>query len=122
MFGLFGKKELENSTFNNVLIASLGESLRQKNRSPTEQELLKQVTDLIGNKKLTPGQINSIQLCAFLCQTSAWDELSPLLRGLHIEIPQGGRSYYDKIIKALASRAIIITDEGMAFLNQHGLK
>lgn len=122
MFGLFGKQELENSTFNHALIVSLGESIRSRNRYPTEKELLEQILDLVGNKKITSSQINSIRACVVSCQMSFGDELRPLLNGLRVEIPQGGRSYYDKIIRLLATHIIITTDEALAFMQQHGWK
>ena len=47
MFGLFGKGELENGSFNNALIASISESVRKNGRFPTEDELFSTMSGLI---------------------------------------------------------------------------
>jgi len=123
MFGLFGKQELENGTFNNTLIASLGESVRRESRLPTEEELLDLIASLIGNKKLTASQVNSARLCAVTCEMESFgDEIRPLIKEFQKELPQGGHENYDKIIELLSRRAIIVTDEQIAFAKQYGLK
>jgi hypothetical protein len=45
MFG-FGKSEMQNTSFNNALIASIGESVRKNGRFPTEDELFSTISSL----------------------------------------------------------------------------
>lgn len=121
MFGLFGSSELQNSSFNNALIAALGDSIRKNNRYPTESELLASIKNLVGNHKLTKGQINSIDVCVISTQMGFGDELRPLLIGMQKELPQGGRENYDRILELLARHAIITTDESLEFLRKLGI-
>jgi len=41
MFGLFEKKDLENDSFNNMLITALAESVRKNGNLPTEAQIFK---------------------------------------------------------------------------------
>ena len=90
MFGLFGKKELENSTFNSALIASISDSVRKSGRFPTESELITAVTDLTKSHKITSAQINSIRTCALSINGFSWaeNELMPLIRKMQKEYLQ----------------------------------
>ncbi len=121
MFGLFGKKELGNGSFNNALIVSLSENLRMLGRLPTEDELFSTIGSLASNSKLSSSQINSVRCCALASGLFA-NELIPLIKGLQQEIPKGGREYYEKIVSLLSSRAIISSDEAVDFMNKYGLK
>ena len=123
MFGLFGKSELENGTFNNVLIASISDVVRKENGFPNEDGLFAAIEKLIKGKKLSQSQANSVRLCAFELNNTSWaeSELMPLIKGMQSELPKGGRLNYDKIVSLLSDRMIIISDEGIDFLKKYGL-
>jgi hypothetical protein len=124
VFGLFGKPDLENSSFNNALIACLSDSVRRSGRFPSDGELIGAITELVKNRKLTPSQINSIRACALEINSFSWgeSELKPLIKKMQMEMPVGGRESYDKIIKLLSSHALIVTDEALEFMSKYGLK
>ena len=124
MFGLFGKSELENGSFNNALIASISESVRKNGRFPTEDELFSTMSGLIKGKKLSQNQDNSIRLCALELNSFSWpeSELMPLVKGMQQEMPMGGRINYDKIVEILSTHMIIISDDALDFMKQYGLK
>jgi hypothetical protein len=124
MFGLFGKNEMQNTSFNNALIASIGESVRKNGRFPTEDELFSTINSLAKAQKLSQSQVNSVRSCALELNTFSWSEteLLPLIKGMQKELPNGGRENYDKIIELLTKHAIITSDEALDFMKQYGLK
>ena len=124
MFGLFGKSELENGSFNNALIASISESVRKNGRFPTEDELFSTMSGLIKGKKISQNQDNSIRLCALELKMFSWpeSELMPLIKGMQQEMPTGGRVNYDKIVNLLSTHTVIVSDDALDFMKQYGLK
>ena len=123
MFG-FGKSEMQNTSFNNALIASIGDSVRKNGRFPTEDELFSTINSLAKDQKMTQSQVNSVRACALEINNFSWaeTELMPLIKGMHKELPTGGRVSYDKIIDILSTHAIIMTDDALDFMKQYGLK
>jgi hypothetical protein len=123
MFGLFGKSEMQNTSFNNALIASIGESVRKNGRFPTEDELFSTIGSLAKGQKLSQSQVNSVRSCALEINNFSWaeTELMPLIRGMQKEMPTGGRVNYDKIIDILSRHVIITTDEALEFMKKYGL-
>ena len=125
MFGLFGKKDLENDSFNNMLITALAESVRKNGNLPTEAQIFKTCEELLEkrNAKLTSQQINSIRCSVILFKMSSpADELLPLLKKFIEEIPRGGRGAYDQIFNLLSRHGIVIDDAALDFMKQYGLK
>ena len=96
MFG-FGKSEMQNTSFNNALIASIGESVRNSGRFPTEDELFSTISSLTKGQKMTQSQVNSARSCALSLNGFEWPqtELMPLFKGMQKEMPTGGRVNYD---------------------------
>jgi hypothetical protein len=123
VFGLFGKEELPNGTFNNALIAAISDSVRQTGKFPSESALLSAVNDITKNKKITPNQVNAIRCCALEINSFSWgeSELMPLIKKMQTEIPRGGRESYDKVVQLFAQYGIITTDEGIDFMKKYGL-
>ena len=123
MFG-FGKSEMQNTSFNNALIASIGESVRKSGRFPTEDELFSTINSLAKGQKMTQSQVNSVRSCALEINSFSWaeTELMPLIKGMHKELPTGGRVNYDKIVALLSTHVIIMTDDALDFMKQYGLK
>jgi len=123
MFG-FGKSEMENTSFNNALIASIGESVRKNGRFPTEDELFSTISSLTKGQKMTQSQVNSVRACALELNSFSWPatELMPLVRAMQKEMPTGGRVNYDKIISLLSTHAIIVSDDALDFMKKYGLK
>jgi hypothetical protein len=125
MFGMFGKKELENSSFNNILITSLVESVRRHGRLPDADELIGYVNDLSAKvgKKLSISQIGSLRGCAATFKLeSTQSEIIPLLRGIQKEIPVGGRKSYDATFQLLSRYGLIMDDSSIEFMKKYGLK
>jgi hypothetical protein len=125
MFGLFGKKELENSSFNNLLITALVECIRRHGRIPSEHDLSVVADELCDklNRKFNISQAKSMKLCASLLQfESTQSELIPLLRGVQKELPNGGRKSYDATLDFLARHGLIIDDSSIEFMKKYGLK
>ena len=125
MFGLFGKKDLENDSFNNMLITALAESVRKHGNLPTEAQIFKTCEELLDkrNAKLTAQQINSIRCSGLLFNMSSpADELIPLLKKFIDEMPRGGRSAFDQIFTLLSRHGIVIDDAALDFMKQFGLK
>ena len=121
MFGLFGKKTLENSSFNNMLIAALGEAVGKSGRLPTEGELTQSMTSLLTTAKasLNENQINSIRACAITSTMSSFsDELVPLLKQFKKEMPRGEIYAYNKIKEFLITYTVIFDDDVMGFLKK----
>ena len=123
MFG-FGKSEMQNTSFNNALIASIGDSVRKNGRFPTEDELFSTINSLAKGQKMTQSQVNSVRSCALSLNGFEWPqaELMPLFKGMQKEMPTGGRVNYDKIIDILSRHGIIMTDDALDFMKQYGLK
>ena len=123
MFG-FGKSEMQNTSFNNALIASIGDSVRKNGRFPTEDELFSTINSLAKDQKMTQSQVNSVRACALEINNFSWaeTELMPLIKGMHKELPTGGRVNYDKIVALLSTHVIIMTDDALDFMKQYGLK
>jgi hypothetical protein len=123
MFG-FGKSEMGNTTFNNALIVSIGESVRKGGRFPTEDELFSTIGSLVKDQKMTQSQVNSVRACALSLNGFEWPqtELMPLFKGMQKEMPTGGRVNYDKIIDILSRHGIIMSDKALDFMKQYGLK
>jgi hypothetical protein len=124
MFGLFGKGELENSTFNNALIASISDGVRKNGRFPTEAQLFTSINGLAKGKKLSQSQVNSIRACSLELSNFSWpeSELMPLIKGMQQEMSNGGRISYDKICVLLSTYGIIFSDDALNFLKQYGVK
>jgi hypothetical protein len=124
MFGLFGKPDLENSTFNNALIACLSDSVRRNGRFPSDAELFGSIADLVKNRKITQSQVNSIRACALEINSFSWgeSELKPLIVKMQAEMPVGRRESYDKIVDLLSRYGLIMTDEALEFMSKYGLK
>ena len=124
MFGLFGNSEMQNTSFNNALIVSIGESVRKNGRFPTEDELFSTISSLAKGQKLSQSQVNSVRSCALEINNFSWaeTELMPLIMGMQKEIPTGGRVNYDKIIDILSRHGTITTDEELEFMKKFGLK
>lgn len=123
MFG-FGKSEMQNTSFNNALIASIGESVRKSGRFPTEDELFSTINSLAKGQKMTQSQVNSVRSCVLEINSFSWaeTELMPLIKAMHKELPTGGRVNYDKIVALLSTHVIIMTDDALDFMKQYGLK
>ena len=123
MFG-FGKSEMQNTSFNNALIASIGESVRKNGRFPTEDELFSTITSLAKGQKMSQSQVNSVRACALEINNFSWaeTELMPLIKDMHKELPTGGRVNYDKIVALLSTHVIIVTDDALDFMKQFDLK
>lgn len=110
MFGLFGKKELENESFNNLLIATLGELVRKQNRLPNSDSEYFGVMEPILNKKnakLTQQQIRSIRSCSISMQMGLGDEILPLVEKMNKEVPSGIMTAKGEIYEELCRHAII---------------
>jgi hypothetical protein len=124
MFGLFGKSEMENSTFNNALIASISDGVRKTGKFPTESQLFATIEDLAKGKKLAQSQISCIRACALELNSFSWpkSELMPLIIKMQKEMPLGGRESYDKILELLGTHAIIVTDDAYEFMKKYGMK
>lgn len=124
MFGLFGKPDLENASFNNALIASLSDSVRRSGRFPSDGELISSITDLVKSRKITQSQVSSIRACALAINSFSWgeSELKPLIVKMQAEMPVGRRESYDKIVDLLSSYGIVMTDEALEFMSKYGLK
>lgn len=124
MFGLFGKSEMENSTFNNALIASISDGVRKTGKFPTESQLFSTIEDLAKGKKLAQSQISCIRACALELNSFTWpqSELMPLILKMQKEMPLGGRESYDKILELLGTHAIIVSDEAYEFMKKYGMK
>lgn len=119
MFGIFGKKEAPNESFNNLLLSSLGEMARTKNRYPSTDELVASVSALAGKHgyKLTAKQDNSVRLCAGILQLSPGDEIFELAGKMTTEIAQGNMHSADLLRDLLSSRGVIISDEALNFMD-----
>ena len=123
MFG-FGKSEMQNTSFNNALIASIGDSVRKNGRFPTEDELFSTISSLTKDQKMTQSQVNSVRACALEINNFSWaeTELMPLIKDMHKELPTVGRVNYDKIVALLSTHVIIVTDDALDFMKQFDLK
>lgn len=120
--GLFGKKYLENSSFNNALVVALSESVKRWGRMPKEGEIIAIFHELVKDKKLTDAQARSIRACASLLQMqSACEEMILLVTNFRKEMPQGQSESYNKIIDFLSRNGIIINDDSAEFLRKLGL-
>ncbi len=119
MFGLFGKKDMENSTFNNVLIASLGELVRRKNSKPSEEYLLEIVTDLANKQgyKLNQQQVGAVRSCAMTLKMSVGDEIYVLAGKMILELPLGVNHGYKALSQLLVTHCIIYDEAALDFLN-----
>lgn len=121
MFGFFDKKTLENSSFNNMLVAALSETVGKSGRLPSEGELMQTMDGLLKTAKasLNESQINSIRVCALTSRMGNFsDELIPLLRQFRNEMPRGEIFAYKKIIDFLNSRLITTDEHAMDFLKK----
>jgi len=117
MFGFFGKSNIENESFNNLLISCLEDCVRQKGRLPTEAELFDMCDFLAGKLKvkLNPSQLNAIRGIAQeinLFSTFS-NELLPLLKQGNMEMKTGERKAYDAI-RSLLIRYALIYDDAMS--------
>jgi hypothetical protein len=123
MFG-FGKSEMQNTSFNNALIASIGDSVRKNERFPTEDELFSTITSLAKGQKMSQSQVNSVRACALEINNFSWaeTELMPLIKGMNKELRTGVRVNYDKIVALLITHTVIISDDALDFMKQYGLK
>ena len=117
MFGFFGKSNIENESFNNLLISCLEDCVRQKGRLPTEAELFDMCDFLAGKLKvkLNPSQLNAIRGIAQeinLFSTFS-NELLPLLKQGNMEMKTGERKAYDAL-RSLLIRYALIYDDAMS--------
>ena len=73
---------------------------------------------------MTQSQVNSVRACALEINNFSWaeTELMPLIKGMHKEMPTGGRVSYDKIVALLTTHVIIMSDDALDFMKQYGLK
>ena len=120
MFGLFGKKEAPNGTFNNLLVASIGEIVRRGGVLPTEQSFLESVQELALGQgmKLSPQQINSVRACRMLLNMSPGEEILRLARKMIAEIPKGEIQSSNELKKLLERNAIIVGDDALEFFGK----
>ncbi len=122
MFGLFGKKNLENEAFNNALIASLGEA-DKLGRLPTEDELVRLVEGLAKDRKLSEGQSRSIRACANLAQfESMGAELRRLAIAVRREAAAGKRRSFDELLEFLGRHGVITRDSDIELMRGLGIK
>jgi hypothetical protein len=119
MFGLFGKKEAPNSSFNNFLVASIGEIARKGGQLPSEESFLNSVEKLASGQgmRLSPQQINSVRLCRMLLEMGVGEEILQLARKMIAEIPKGNVQSADALKNLLTSHAVIVGDEALEFFN-----
>jgi hypothetical protein len=117
MFGIFGKKEPPNESFNNLVIASLGELARSKIMSPTEDQFLKIVVNIAStqNFKLSVQQINAVKICAISMNMSVGDEIYILASKMIIEMPYGKVAGYENLKDLLMTHGILQSDEAINF-------
>lgn len=113
MFGLFGKKAASNSSFNNMLVSALGESIRKNNAMPNEEQLFALIESLLKlrNLKLSGQQINNVRACAsMLSLGSGASDFIPLLTKFNEQMPRGEITAFEQIISLLERRFIISSD------------
>jgi hypothetical protein len=119
MFGFFDKKTLENSSFNNMLIVALSETVGKSGRLPNEGELMQTMDGLLKTAKasLDKNQINAIRTYATAATMSSFSaELVPLLKQFKIEMPQGEINAFKKIASFLNKRGITYDQDALNFL------
>jgi hypothetical protein len=121
MFGLFGKKIVENDTFNNMLISAFSDTVKRTGRMPNEDEMFESFERLLSSKgaKLNQQQVGAIELCALtLKMGDLAATLLPLVQRLSIEIPRGERKAYDEITTVLKRNGLIIDEADLQFLKR----
>ena len=120
MFG-FGKKEAPNETFNNILIASIGESIRQGVRKPSGDLLLQQVSTFANSQgyKINQSQANSIRACATVLSMSTGEKIVELANKMNSEMPRGEIQSYNELKKVLEKSLVISNDAALNFINTH---
>lgn len=121
MFGFFEKKAIDNNKFNNMVIATLGETTRVLGRKPTEDEFYKFFNNLLSVEKsnISQSQFNSIKLCGISLQMGFGDQLLPMLKKLNTEITRGERTSYDEIFKLMCSHGILFDESALDFLKKY---
>lgn len=121
MFGLFGKKDAPNESFNNILISTLGEMARTGNRNPTDDDLLNSASNLATKSgyKITAQQVNSIRCCSLMMQMSVGDDIFNLAKKIIQEIPRGEIKSANELKDLLCRHGVLISDAGVDFLNTH---
>jgi hypothetical protein len=121
MFGLFGKKEAPNGTFNNIVISVLADFSRVSDRRPSQDELIATVSNLATKVgfKLTAQQVSAIQLCSAMLPMSAGDEIFALARQVSAEIPLGRTDSADALQALLCNYGVLSSDEAIEFMRAH---
>lgn len=119
MFGLFGKKELENNSFNDMLIAALGELVRRKNSKPSEDYLLEIVNGLASKQgyKLNQQQQGAVRLCAITMHMGVGDDIYVLAGKMILELPMGVMHGHKALSQLLMTHGVIYDDTALDFLN-----